>query len=335
MKKTSNTTKPFYATAKKLLEMKVSTIDEVKDFYVGVNNLASEISLNSAFIKELISLKYNDNLKLIRGVNHILGYGAAVGHSGLFAKQSLTAFSPAKEVSLVLFFQLKPRAKDEIEIAQKEAKAYFDTFKKYTKEDRERDEGTRKMVEETRRMVEELCKQLKPKSTSPKSKHTTDLVFPEVVQWCKVLLKVKEGGMDLEIWYDGKHIKTADYIELGFSATKKNHKSDRRWELLLALSALQMKDIKQATPNILIGMLKSYGGRPIKRENLHKIKQLLSRALKSIFETDEDPFTNSKKYYEPRFTILPVPILRNEKPWEMGGYLNENANYGDLENGEE
>jgi len=126
-------TKPFYRVASDLLKLKIKTIEDVKKFYIGVNDLASQISSNSVFINELSSPKYNDNLNLLKGINYILGYGQMAGRSGLFAKKSL------KKVNLDCFLEKNPQAKSEIKNIQKKATLYFKAIKKaidsYSKEE--------------------------------------------------------------------------------------------------------------------------------------------------------------------------------------------------------
>jgi len=156
---------------------------------------------------------------------------------------------------------------------------------------------------------------LKEKKTLPQDKSTFNLGITEAVQWNKVVLKVKEGKKDLEIFYDGNLIKTASYIELGFSANKKNHKPNKSWYLLIALSALQKTDIQQATPEQIKFMLKETSRNEISKDNVYKTKERLSNVLKFIFNTIEKPFVDRIEYYEPIFKILPEPVLRNEEIW--------------------
>ena len=162
-----------------------------------------------------------------------------------------------------------------------------------------------------------------------KNKHTIDLIFPEPVHWEKVLLKVQDGAQDIEIYYNNKHIKTASYIDLGFSATKKNHRPDRQWVLLTILAVLQSTDITQATPSNLLPMIGKYSDKNIKIGNVHQAKRGLSTALQAIFNTEDDPFHDNKEYYEPKFKILPQPMMR-DNTWEQGGRLNENREYIDI-----
>ncbi len=164
-----------------------------------------------------------------------------------------------------------------------------------------------------------------------KKKHTVELEFPEIVKWEKVVLKIKDGLQDIEIWYDEQHIKTANYVELGFSSNKKEHKPDRKWNFLTILSVLQNEDITQATTNNLMPMLAKYSGRATNRANVHQTKKLLSKALRAVFKTSDNPFIENRNYYEPKFKLLPESIMRTKEVWKHGGSLNENLDYGDTE----
>lgn len=188
-----------------------------------------------------------------------------------------------------------------------------------------------KSIEAIKIKIRKLIEELTPKDMIQKKKHTIDLKFPETIRWENVVLKLKEGMAEIEILYGGKHIKTAGYIELGFSANKTNHKPDQRWNLLIILSVLQKQDIKQATPDVLRTMLARNSDHTIKIDAVHQTKKRLSEALEDIFNTKENPFTDNKKYYEPRFKILPSPDMRIEKLWKQGGRLNENIDYEDTQ----
>lgn len=309
--------KPFYTVANRLLRAKINTIEDVKKFYAGVNELASEIVLNSNLISELDSIKYGDDQKLIQAITHILGYGQVIGgYKDIFA---------AKEITLYAFLEKNPRFRNRIGIIQKEATIYFNKLIKiggeFTNEDREK-------LNQALQAINEIKQEIFKKPIQ-KKKNNLNLIFPEAVQWEKVVLKLKEGGNDIEIHYDGKHIKTASYIELDFSANKKNHKPDRKWGLLSILSVLQNEDIRKATPDNLMSMLGRYSGNTIKKDNIHQTKKLLSEALKERFGTKENPFTDNKIYYEPRFKILPDPMMRNNEMWKRGGEYNDNINNTD------
>src|ERR1035437_9960599 len=164
-----------------------------------------------------------------------------------------------------------------------------------------------------------------------RKKHTIELIFPEVVRWEKTVLKIKDGLQDIEIWYDGKHIKTANYVELGFSSNKKESKPDMKWHLLCIFSALQSTNISTATVDNLMSMLANRSNHITGRSNVHQTKKHLSNALRAIFKTSDDPFIHNGTYYEPRMTILPEPALRNQVLFKQGGQLNENIDYGDTE----
>lgn len=160
-----------------------------------------------------------------------------------------------------------------------------------------------------------------------KKKGSVEITIPEATQWEKVELKIKNGLEDIEIWYDSQHIITTNYIDFGFSANKKEHKPDRKWNFLCILSVLQNEDITQATPNNLMSMLARYSNRATKIANVHQTKRLLSKELRSIFKTSDDPFYENRVYYHPKFKILPEAVLRTKEVWKQGGHLNENVDY--------
>lgn len=170
--KNTKTTKPFYATASKLLKLKINNIEDVKNFYVGVNSLAAEISENRVFLKKLGSLRNDDKPRPItRAVNSILGYGVVEG-------QSPTLFPQAKRVSLDLFSQWNRVAESEVEVVQKEATVYFNALKKetdsYTKEEVDKIiEGINKnwgdkLETVKKEAVEEAISKMKPPSIDDK-----------------------------------------------------------------------------------------------------------------------------------------------------------------------
>ncbi|OGN26030.1 MAG: hypothetical protein A2925_04860 [Candidatus Yanofskybacteria bacterium RIFCSPLOWO2_01_FULL_44_22] len=162
-------------------------------------------------------------------------------------------------------------------------------------------------------------------------RHTIDLPLPETMQWEKVTLKMKDGLKEVEIWYDGKHLATVDYIQLGFFTGKKQQNPDRSWGFISALSVLSATDITQATAPNMRRMVAVNTGITLKTANVHQIKKTVTNRLRAIFKTDENPFHDNKNYYHPRFTLLPPPALRQEEVWQQGGKLNENLPYEDTE----
>jgi len=164
-------------------------------------------------------------------------------------------------------------------------------------------------------------------SRPQKKKGSVEINISEAIQWEKLELKIKDGLQDIEIFYDNEHIITTNYIDLGFSATKKEHRPDRKWNFLCILSVLQNEDITQATPNNLMTMLARYSGKAIRIANVHQTKRLLSKALRVIFKTSDDPFYENRVYYHPKFIILPEAVLRSKEIWRQGGHLNENVDY--------
>ena len=166
-------------------------------------------------------------------------------------------------------------------------------------------------------------------------RHSVELVFPEAVRWEKVKLKMKEGLHDMEIFYDSKHIQTADYAELGFFSGKKQQKPDRQWGFLCALSVLSATDIRQATADKMRDMVAVNSNVTLTTGNVHQIKRTLVKRLRGMFKTDDNPFHDRRDYYQPKFAILPETALRREKNWEQGGRLNENRSSEDDDDGEE
>ncbi|MDO8451301.1 MAG: hypothetical protein Q7S76_00345 [bacterium] len=155
--------KPFYTTANRLLRAKVNTIEDVKAFYIGVNELASEIALNSILINELSSVQYSDNQKLTKAITYILGYGQVIGrYSDLFT---------AKEITLNAFLKKNPRFRNRIGIIQKEAGIYFNTLTKRVeeleKQNKEIKEEMVKKTEEFKRDIKEMKDAFKSSIFSP------------------------------------------------------------------------------------------------------------------------------------------------------------------------
>ncbi len=160
-----------------------------------------------------------------------------------------------------------------------------------------------------------------------KNKSSVEINIPEATQWEKVKLKIKDGLQDIEVWYDNQHIINTNYVELGFSANKKEHKPDRKWNFLCILSVLQNEDITKATTDNLMPMLASSSKEVTSRANVHTTKRLLSKELRRLFKTSDDPFYENRVHYHPKFKILPESILRTKEVWKQGGRLNDNVDY--------
>jgi len=158
-------------------------------------------------------------------------------------------------------------------------------------------------------------------------RHSVEIVLPEIAQWGKVELKIKEGLKEVEIFYDGTFIQSADYAQLGFFSGKKQQKPDRQWGFLCALSVLSATDIKQATADKMRNMVAVNSKATLSTGNVHQIKRTLVKRLRTLFKTDEDPFHDRRDYYQPKFTILPEPDLRRAEIWAQGGKLNENRQH--------
>lgn len=95
---------PILGTADALTGMNIETLGDARNFFVGVNNLASQISLGGNLILNesgqgltigqkalklsdsfnVENLAFADSIKLSNGITNIVGYGQAVQESGLF-----------------------------------------------------------------------------------------------------------------------------------------------------------------------------------------------------------------------------------------------------------
>lgn len=164
---------------------------------------------------------------------------------------------------------------------------------------------------------------LRPK----KNKSSFGLSIPSPIDWTKLTIKFKEGMNDVEIWYDNNHVQNTDYIELGFSSNKKNHKPDRNWVFLTLISYLLSTDIKEATPLALSDMVAKYTRKATKVGTIHATKKNLSKKLKQLFNTNESPFMATREYTEPKFKLLSETLMRNPELWKQGGVLNDNFDH--------
>ncbi len=161
-----------------------------------------------------------------------------------------------------------------------------------------------------------------------------DFETPSDFEWSKVELKIKEGLMDVEVFYDKKRIEQKDFIELKFSKNSKDPIPKNNWHLLCLFAFLQKEDISQATPVNLLRMMKDYMKEGAKTSNIHQTKKGLTKDLKKMFDTDKNPFTDNRVYYEPIFTIKP-PTSMNTNLWEQGGKLNTNKQQDEFDDSSE
>lgn len=157
-----------------------------------------------------------------------------------------------------------------------------------------------------------------------------DFETPSDFEWSKVELKIKEGLMDVEVFYDKERIERKDFIELKFSKNSKDPIPKNNWHLLCLFAFLQKEDISQATPSNLLQMMKTYMKEGSKTSNIHQTKKGLVIGLKKMFDTDKNPFAENRIYYEPLFTIKP-PASMNTNLWKQGGKLNTNKQQDDFD----
>ncbi len=140
-------------------------------------------------------------------------------------------------------------------------------------------------------------------------------------KWENLELAFDEGLQELKVSYKKKYLGTFDFVQLGFSATIKNHKIDQRWNLLTRLSVYSTVKGQSANPKELARSMETTVG------NIHRIKSDLSSKLQGLFKTDTSPFVDRKDLYQPIFKLLSSPSLRHEELWQQGSPLRENGSY--------
>lgn len=140
-------------------------------------------------------------------------------------------------------------------------------------------------------------------------------------KWENLELAFDEELQGLKVSYKKKYHGTFDFVQLGFSATIKNHKIDQRWNLLTRLSVYSTVKGHSANPKELARSMGTTVG------NIHRIKSDLSSKLQELFKTDISPFVDRKDLYQPVFKLLPSPSLRHEELWQQGSQLRENDSY--------
>ena len=167
-------------------------------------------------------------------------------------------------------------------------------------------------------------------NVSKKGKHSVALDVPEKVEWDKAEIKFCEGNTEVEIFYDktfkGKH----SFTDLGFFKGKKDSfKKDNSWYFLYALSSYYTKP-DEATINNLANNMSKLTEKSFKNDSIHHIKMTCKNKMCLIFNTKEDPFVHNGKYYQTKFKLLPIPLLRNEELWSTpGSGYNDNIGTGE------
>ncbi|MBP6949083.1 MAG: hypothetical protein KBB50_03365, partial [Candidatus Pacebacteria bacterium] len=283
METVKNKKTELHIIAKNLLKNKVQNIDEAKVFLVGVNNLAYEILENEDFQKDLHNGIYVDDEFFLTSVNYILAYGKkAKDNAQLFPKRE-----QIKEINLESFFKKYPDSVYESQIATEKSDLLFKFFAK----DREILSEILKILKELQPFIISFSKKTGHRSLMKKKYSKFDNI-PKNFEWNKVEIKITSDSDGAEICYGGKIIKKGDYIELGFSSNLKNHKKNREWDLLVALSIFTDKKLGRATPNTLIGTIKGKNGKTLSLDSIYQAKRHLSEALCVMFDTEKDPFVD-------------------------------------------
>jgi len=108
-----------------------NAVEDPKNFYITLNKVVSEMSLDQKYIDNYYSLKNNkEDIKMRKIINYFLGTGLAIRNSKIFPKK-LT-----KEIKITKFYK-NPKTKIEIEKIEKrrikELKKIYDLKKLITK----------------------------------------------------------------------------------------------------------------------------------------------------------------------------------------------------------
>lgn len=238
-----------------------------------------------------------------------------------------TLNSPSQEMNLIgcFLFQSKPQIK--IEVTEENFSAYIlgkRLARKRTKAAKQTPKSDYYLVRRDALISIDSPASVLGVARPKRTKETVNLLFPEPVVWEKVMLKMKTGLREMEIYYNNRFIETADYVQLGFFTGKKAEKQDRQWNFLCALSVLSATDITQATASNMRRMVAKDSQTTVSTGNVHQIKRTLVKRLRALFKTEDDPFYERRGYYAPRFKVLPETELRRDTLRKQGGRLNEN-----------
>ncbi len=170
---------------------------------------------------------------------------------------------------------------------------------------------------------------------SKKGKHSVALDIAEKMEWDKVEIKFCEGDAEVEIFYDKIFKGKYSFTDLGFFKGKKDSfKKDNSWYFLYALSSYYKKE-NEATIENLANNMSELIEKKFKNDSVHHIKMTCKNKMYLIFNTKEDPFIHNGKYYQPKFKLLPIPLLRNEELWSTrGNRYNDNIGTGEEDNTE-
>ena len=185
--------KHFLKIINDLLRTKIKDIKDVKNFYIGVNNLASEISSHPTLIKKLKPFIYNNDQKLFKEVTYILGYGKVVERSKIFEQTTPPSLLARKRVNLTGFFKKNLQIKNEITIVRNDAKLYF---KKITDIDKE----------ELKKIFETVLAPIKEKIEILYEERPNKKLAPSVFEICKknrkFYISYNKTSTDVEIHGD-------------------------------------------------------------------------------------------------------------------------------------
>jgi hypothetical protein len=257
---------PLISQIKKIGSKKVRNLVNIKDFYLSVNRLASQILEDRDYWIRILNGTNNEKRKALL---MILGYGNIINKK-----------SDLKNSSQVSLSEIKRNKKYRLELLNFEKRANLFFFHLKTIGDHSKEELYEQLkialqdVEVLKRS-HQILSDTRPNNRKNLKKYTYTFPKEDKFDWSKLELKFKDGMEEMEIFYNSKLVVTKSYIELGFSANKKEYRPNREWELLKALSIHQETDFVNASPNNLPVSFQTKQGQKFSSDNLHQTKKLL------------------------------------------------------------
>lgn len=133
--------------------------------------------------------------------------------------------------------------------------------------------------------------------------------LPSGTRWESLTLTFL-NELEIEVRLGRKLIGRYDHQKLGFANLKtKDKRANKAWVLLRLLSVL-------GSQKATVEMVSTSGHfSKTSKNNIHATMVILSKQLREAFGLwEDDPFYNywEYRYYKPRFTLKPLPLLRGD-----------------------
>lgn len=183
--------------------------------------------------------------------------------------------------------------------------------------------ATNKKISKLREVIDKV-------SDKDNNKDFPIISLPQNTQWEDIEIKFKDK-FEIEIFVKNSSLGCKSFESLKFCSGTKNKKPDKQWIFLELVSISQAAGEKKVVKHDLAMSLR------VKPNNCEKIKSNLSKRLQEIFGINDEPFYPYKSYgyYKPKFTLKPVPTMRNENPFiTRRSEFKEGFNYNE-EQGED